>query len=278
MNPWAFVALNVLAAFMRPYTLDGMSKMRSYSSILFASIVLAFCASSLRAMDEEFTYGEEGNLSENVRLVWDTERWGKALVGFSGAILGAIVFCTVNAGNAYRSGARASFAKLPPRTNPEGLVEIRDRSESGPIHRALKVGLVAGRGGLLISKSAVLAAWETERNRFRQWPRVLIALGLVSLALGLLSASQLMPRAMQAWLMGDRVGQYTALDHAHALLNWGLTNCFVALLLFFIFERVTQVLLDRSTLALVRYLGDAGEADAVHFPQSPAEALKANGS
>ncbi|MCW8129819.1 MAG: hypothetical protein KIS92_05640 [Planctomycetota bacterium] len=251
--------------------------MRRWKPFLLASLWLACCACVLHAEDA-FDYEAEGSLSENVRLVWETERWGKALVGFSGGILAAIVFCTANAGNAYRCGSRAAFAKLPPRTNPEGLVEIRDRPESGPMHRALKVGLVAGRGGLLISKSAVLAAWETERGRYRHWPRVLIALGLVSLALGLLSASQLMPRAMQAWLVGDRVGQYTALDHAHALLNWGLTNCFVALLLFFIFDRITQMLVDRSTLALVRYLGDASDSDAGGFPQSPAEALKANGS
>lgn len=239
---------------------------------LLAALALTACAG---AMEGGYREGAVISSWESVELVWAAWPWGKALFGFSGAILVAIFFCTANAGHALRTGAGAAFAKLPPRADAEGLAEIRDRAESGPLHRALKVGLVAGRGGLLISKSAVLAAWEAERARFRQWPRVLIALGLVSLALGVLAASQKIPLALDAWKDRKPYDQYDALNQAHALMNWGLTNCFVALLLYYVFDRATQMLLDRSTLALIRYLGDVGEPDAVGFPSSPAAALKA---
>lgn len=256
---------------------------RKIRSAWLMALLLACCSAAAWGMDQGYREGvTESATWENVRLVWETAPWGKALMGFSGMILIVIVFCTANAGNAFRAGARAAFSKLPARTDPEGLTEIRDLPESGPMHRALKVGLVTGRGGLLISKSAVLAAWEAERTRFRHWPRVLVALGVLSLAMGLLSASQRVPIALDAWMNYQQLRvfdalkkQYDALNQAHALLNWGLTNCFVALLLFFVFDRVTQMMLDRSTLALVRYLGDAGEAEGAGFPKSPAEAVKA---
>jgi len=239
--------------------------------------LLALCLVGGAAAAAEASASSAGSgqrLLDNLVLVWDMPPWGPALIGFSAAILALIVLCTTNAGNAYRAGAPQALSKLPPNLEPEGLAELRDKPESGPLHRALKVGLVSGRGGLLISKSAVLAAWEAERERFKQWPRVLLAVGLISLALGLLSASNQLPRALDAWILEHPDDQYVALNKAYALLTWGMTNCFVALLLFFLFERVTQGFLDRATLSLIRYLGQAGEADAVGFPRSPAEAAQ----
>jgi len=212
--------------------------------------------------------GAEQRLIDNLVLVWDTPTWGPTLIAFSAAILALIVLCTNNAGNAYRASNVQALRKLPPNLAPEGLSELHDKPETGPLHRALKVGLVGGRSGLLISKSAVLAAWAAERERFKAWPRVLLALGLLSLALGLFSATNQLPRALDAWIEIQPRMQYAALNEAYVLLTWGMTNCLVAQSLFFLFERVTQGYLDRATLALIRYLGQTGEVDVL--PRPPA--------
>jgi hypothetical protein len=108
-----------------------------------------------------------------------------------------------------------------------------------------------------------------------------LGLGLVSLALGLLAAVNQLRPALESWMtnaMANQEPDYVLLadtcQHAHALLIWGLTNFFVTLLLYFIFERSIRWSLDRTTFVFMRYLELAGDAEASGVPMEhslPAE-------
>ncbi|GMV80320.1 MAG: hypothetical protein AMXMBFR7_15040 [Planctomycetota bacterium] len=215
--------------------------------------------------------------------------WGPLLLGLSFMILLLIIFCTRNAGEAFRSGNSQAFRGLPPGLDSDGLLDLRDRLETrgnalGALRRALRVGLVRGRGGLLISKSAVLAAWEAERATFRMWPRVMLAMGLTSLALAVLAAANQLPVVIRIWEAFSEIGQpprgeafWDPLRRAHALLTWGLTNAFISLLLYFVFDRITTMFLDRTTKALIRYLGAPAAEEGFGAPSiDPARRVPAH--
>jgi len=249
-------------------------------ALLLGTSLFAPALAALEAQPSATPATSRVRIPAYVDLVLECDPWGYGLVGLSFGILAMIVFATAFAGRAYRSGSRNAFSQLPKRLDSEGLAELRDLPmQSGPalspVRRALRVGLVSGRGGLLLSKSAVLAAWDAEKLRFRFWPRMLLALGLVSLALGILSAGHQLPLALSIWQNQPHEPDSAAISkilyQAHALLTWGLTNCFISLVLFYVFDRLTQFFLDRSTVALLNYLGASPEGELASFSASPGE-------
>ncbi|MCZ7646789.1 MAG: hypothetical protein M5U26_16130 [Planctomycetota bacterium] len=250
-------------------------------SCYLTTLLAALYAGTLYAQDFD-PAAREGFSSEALRqymgLLFSAAPWGYLLLALSFFILILVIFCTRNAGEAFRSGNKQAFGSLPGVLDADGLLDLRDQLEtgaggSGPLRRSLRVGLVKSRGGLLISKSAVLAAWDAERRAYRIWPQVMLALGMVSLALSVLAATNQLPILFRGWegstgLIRLSDGSLEALHRAHALLTWGLTNTFIGLLLYFVFDRVTQAFLNASTAALLRYLGTSTEEGAAAFAQA----------
>ncbi len=221
---------------------------------------------------------------QSAQLLVDASPWGQWLLVLTAIIAVIIVFCTLNAGRAFRSGSAEALKRLPTQLDADGLMQILNlenisRHPASSLMRALRVGLVAGRGGLLLSKSAVLAAWESEKTAYRFWPRVLLALGLVSLAFGVLASISRLPDGIAIWRMAalegggmpdpfEMIRYLDILRQAHFLFFWGVANFFVALLLYFAFDRMIQVFLNRTTLLLIQYLGNSVYREVATFSKA----------
>lgn len=208
-------------------------------------------------------------------LITHTGYWAYALMALVGGIVLTILPSTlVFFKQVLRCAQRKNFAYLPDALDADGLIDLRDtplsrKSPVLPLRRALRAGLVSGRGGLLVSKSAVLAAWETQRASFRFWPRMAACLGVVSLVLCLVAGLQVIGPSLTYWNvavqreeMPDMARIAPLFDYAYAFLLCGMTTCFISVLLFFGFDFAIQNRFNAATLLLVDYLGAADERDA----------------
>lgn len=208
-------------------------------------------------------------------LITHTGYWAYALMALVGTIVFTILPSTlVFFKRVMPCARRKNFAYLPDGLDADGLIDLRDsplsrKSPVLPLRRALRAGLVSGRGGLLVSKSGVLAAWESQRASFRFWPRMAACLGVVSLVLCLVAGLQVIGPSLTYWNvavqreeMPDMTRIAPLFDYAYAFLLCGMTTCFISVLLFFGFDFAIQNRFNAATLLLVDYLGAADERDA----------------